>query len=128
MIFVRCLLLAIGWLFTLLLPASGQTAAKDTSDKISYYKDVRPIFQQHCQGCHQPARAKGGFIMTGHADLFKKSEHYPTGIGAGQPDKSAIVAQINSQDGKPPAMPRGKEPLTPREVLLITRWVAQGAG
>ena len=24
--------------------------------KVSYYKDVRPIFQQHCQGCHQPAK------------------------------------------------------------------------
>ena len=29
--------------------------------KVSYFKDVRPLFVQHCQGCHQPAKAKGGY-------------------------------------------------------------------
>ena len=24
---------------------------------VSYYKQIRPIFQAHCQGCHQPAKA-----------------------------------------------------------------------
>src|ERR1700682_5146489 len=109
MIFVRCLLLAIGWLFILLLPASGQTAAKDTSDKVSYYKDVRPIFQQHCQGCHQPAKAQGGFVMTGFAELFQKTEHDNPGIVPSQPDLSAVYKQITPRDGNPPEMPRRKE-------------------
>ena len=26
---------------------------------VSYFRDIRPIFQVHCQGCHQPAKADG---------------------------------------------------------------------
>ncbi len=113
-----------------LLPAGGDGKSKKAPglpETVSYYKDVRPIFQQHCQGCHQPGMAKGGFVMTGHAELFKKSDHDLPGIVAGQPAKSAIVIQITPQKGKPPAMPRDKEPLTQREVDLIVKWIGQGA-
>src|SRR4051812_11594051 len=80
--------------------------AKEPAKVVSYYKDVRPVFQQHCQGCHQPAKAEGGYVMTSHADLFKKTDHEQPGVVAGQPDKSLVVAQITGHDGKPPAMPR----------------------
>src|SRR5262245_21552610 len=33
-------------------------------EKVSYYRDVRPLLQANCQGCHQPAKAKGGYVMT----------------------------------------------------------------
>src|SRR5215475_7247998 len=32
--------------------------------KVSYYRQVRPILQANCQGCHQPAKSKGGYVMT----------------------------------------------------------------
>src|SRR5215470_2039973 len=34
------------------------------SQPVSFYKDIRPIFQANCHGCHQPAKAKGGYVMT----------------------------------------------------------------
>lgn len=109
--------------------ARAQTPAKKDKEPevVSYYKDVRPIFQQHCQGCHQPAKAQAGFVMTGYAELFKKTDLDNPGIVAGQPDKSEIVNQITAHDGKPPEMPRGKDPLSDREVRMITRWITQGA-
>jgi WD40 repeat protein len=94
---------------------------------VSYYRDIRPILQQHCQGCHQPAQAKGGYIMTSFADMLKSGDHGQPGIVPGQPDKSYVVHQITPQGGKRPAMPRGKEPLTDFQVRLIKRWIAQGA-
>ena len=96
-------------------------------DQVSYYKHVRPIFQQHCQGCHQPAKAEGSFVMTSYAALLKKGDHDEPGIVPGDVAKSLIVTQITPQLGKPAAMPRGKEPLAEREVSLIKRWIAQGA-
>jgi hypothetical protein len=112
-----------------LLHAGGAKKEKDAKEPevVSYYKDVRPILQQHCQGCHQPAKAEGGFIMTGHADLLKKGDHDRPGVVPGQPGKSFIVEQITPHDGKPPAMPRGKDPLLDNQVKLVTRWIAQGA-
>lgn len=111
-------------------PIEAQPVAKQeekTPDKVSYYKDVRPIFQQHCQGCHQPAKAQGGYIMTAHAELLKKSDRDLAGIVPGQPEKSGVYQQIIPQAGKPPAMPRNKDPLAARDVAFIKRWIEQGA-
>ena len=117
-------------LFTLASPLAAQTPAKKDDappEKVSYYKDVRPIFQQHCQGCHQPAKAQGGVVMTGFAELFKKSDLDNPGIVPNQPEQSEIYKQIIPHGGKPPEMPRGKDPLTDRDVKTIHRWIAQGA-
>src|SRR6266542_3423379 len=77
-------LLALGW------PALHGDEKKETKlpDQVSYSRDVRPIFQQHCQGCHQPAKAEGGFLMTSHADLFKKGDNDEPGVVVGSTAKS----------------------------------------
>ena len=116
-------------LIPFLAPAlAAQEKKKDAvPDTISYYKDVRPIFQQHCQGCHQPAMPKGKLVMTSYADLFKKTESDQAGIVAGKLKESEIYQQIISHDGKLPKMPRGKEALSEREVTIVGRWIEQGA-
>jgi mono/diheme cytochrome c family protein len=130
MTLVRPLLLA-GTLLALLrpaLPAAEPAGQKpQESGEVSYYRDVRRLFQQHCQGCHQPAKPQGGYVMTSYADLLKKGDHEQPGVVPGHPEQSLLVAQITPQGGKRPAMPRGKDPLPAAEVELITKWIAQGA-
>jgi Tol biopolymer transport system component len=110
------------------LSANGNDTKKDQlPEKVSYYKDVRPVFQQHCQGCHQPAKAQGGYVMTDYAELLKKTDGGDVGIIPGNFGKSAVYRQVTAQAGKPPAMPRGKDPLSPHEVAIIKRWIEQGA-
>jgi WD40 repeat protein len=113
----------------LAVPAVQAQEAKKAPvpETISYYKDVRAIIQQHCQGCHQPAKAQGGFIMTGYADLFKKTDTDSAGIVAGNLEDSEVYQQIISHKGMKPAMPRGKEPLSEREVTIVKKWIEQGA-
>ena len=113
----------------LAVPAVHAQEAKKAPvpETISYYKDVRGIIQQHCQGCHQPAQAKGGFVMTSYADLFKKTDSDESGIVAGNLKESQVYQQIISHDGKRAEMPRGKEPLSEREVIIIKKWIEQGA-
>ncbi len=102
--------------------------ARATADnKISYYKDVRPIFQQHCQGCHQPAKAGGGYNMTVFADLLKKGDRDKAGIVPGKPEGSFLVELIRpKKDGKA-EMPRGKDCLAENQVKAIADWISQGA-
>ena len=112
------------------LPSSGFAQEKKADalpDTISYYKDVRPLFQLHCQGCHQPAKAKGGYVMTSFADLLKKTDNNVPGIVPGKPMESEIIKQISPQKGMKPAMPQGKEPLSDLEVTIIKKWIEQGA-
>ena len=116
-----------------LLPASllGAEPGKDAKEsagpkQVSYYKDVRPIFQQNCQGCHQPAQPKGGYVMTDHAGLLKKGESDKPPIVPGKPDQSNLLAMLHVKDGKS-EMPKGKDPLPDYQVKLISDWIAQGA-
>ncbi|MCI0680996.1 MAG: hypothetical protein L0Y71_02735 [Gemmataceae bacterium] len=108
-------------------PAQTPAKSDKVPDSVSYYKDVRPIFQQHCQGCHQPAKAQGGYVMTSFADLLKKSDKDVPGIVPGHADKSGVYRQITPQGGEPPAMPRQKDPLSGRDVAVIKKWIEQGA-
>src|SRR5687767_12741582 len=82
-------------------------ATADEPAKVSYYKDIRPILQQHCNGCHQPAKPMGGYITTGHADLLKAGERGKVGVVAGKPAASYLVDQIKVHDNKKAEMPRG---------------------
>jgi WD40 repeat protein len=117
-------------LLTICLPAQAADAVKGKADEpneVSYYRHIRPIFQQHCQGCHQPAKAQGSFVMTSYADLLKAGDKNEPGIVPGNVAKSHIVTQITPQNGKAALMPRDKPPLIDHDINLIKKWIAQGA-
>ncbi len=107
--------------------ASADPPRTETPAKVSYYKDVRPILAQNCNGCHQPAKPMGGYITTGPADLLKAGEREKPGVVAGKPDQSYLVEQIRTHGDGKAEMPKGRDPLNPIQVKTITDWVAQGA-
>jgi WD40 repeat protein len=93
---------------------------------ISYYRQVRPILQANCQGCHQPAKSKGGYVMTDFKKLLAGGDSEGVAIDAGHPEKSALLKMITPQDGEV-RMPKGKTPLSDIEVATLTDWIKQGA-
>ncbi|MES2694694.1 MAG: c-type cytochrome domain-containing protein [Verrucomicrobiota bacterium] len=93
---------------------------------VSYWKQIRPIFQASCQGCHQPARNKGGYVMTDFARLMAGGESGEKAIVPGDPKKSLLVDSITPKDGEA-EMPKDKAPLKPDDLALIRDWIAQGA-
>ena len=111
-----------------LLPSSGW--AGDDADKapagdskpVSFYRQVRPILQRHCSGCHFAAKKGGKLMLTSFADFRKGGENGAT-FTAGKPDESLVVEYISGDD---PAMPLGADPLDPQQVDLISRWISQG--
>ena len=130
MMLVRPLVLASAFLTFAapLLPAAEPPAeTPKVPAEVSYYRDVRRIFQQHCQGCHQPAKPLGGFVMTDYADLLKTGDHLKVGLVPGQPAKSYILEQIESKPDKKAAMPKNANPLPAAEVEIIRKWIAAGA-
>ncbi|HUY34789.1 MAG TPA: c-type cytochrome domain-containing protein [Pirellulales bacterium] len=113
-----------------LVGAAGHCVAADAAvgpAKVSFFKDVRPIFQERCQGCHQPAKKLGGLAMTSFAEMRKGGDSEQPAFEPGKPDESLLVEQIVSQNGQPAAMPKGTGPLKPDQVELIKRWIAEGA-
>ncbi len=39
-------------------------SAQQPSADVSYFREIRPIIQRSCQGCHQPAMKYGGLDLT----------------------------------------------------------------
>src|SRR5678815_5305702 len=78
--------------------APPKKSEEDPNAPVSYFKKIRPLFQANCQGCHQPAKAKGGYIMTDFAKLVTggddAAESGKKAIVPGKPDDSHLVQQI----------------------------------
>jgi WD40 repeat protein len=99
-------------------------AADDAAPKpVSYYREVRPLLQRHCSGCHQPAKA-GGKLQLTTLDGLQAGGENGAGFVAGKPDDSVVIQYIS---GEKPEMPLGADPLPAEQVDLIRRWIAEGA-
>ncbi|MEK0451507.1 MAG: hypothetical protein RL088_3775 [Verrucomicrobiota bacterium] len=104
--------------------------AEDPNAPVSFFKHIRPIFQANCNGCHQPAKSKGGYLMTDFARMLEggddAKETGKKAVVAGKPDESMLVSQITPVDGKA-EMPPKKAPLAAKDIERIRKWIAEGA-
>jgi WD40 repeat protein len=121
-------------LFALAAPSWADNARPTSAAppaKVSYFRDVRPVLQEHCQGCHQPAKRSGEYVMAPFAALVKGGESGETAIEPGKPESSNLVKMIattKDKDGKEKAeMPKDESPLTVAQIELISRWIREGA-
>jgi WD40 repeat protein/mono/diheme cytochrome c family protein len=103
---------------------SKKITGKD--QKVSYDKEIRPIFQSRCLGCHQPAKAGGRYVMTSFELMLKGGESNDRAIVPHRPEESHLLELITPEKGKA-LMPRDGAALSSNEIELIARWIAQGA-
>lgn len=108
------------------LTAQDDNSGEPTKEGVSYYHQVRPVFQARCQGCHQPAKRGGDYVMTDFAAMLKGGETDQPAIVAGKPDESYLVDLI-TPDGDSAEMPKNAKPLTKAEIDLIRQWISEGA-
>lgn len=107
-------------------PPKEQKDKPASEAKVSYHKQIKPIFQANCQGCHQPAKPQGGYVMTDFARLLKAGDSKEAPVVAGKPDDSYLMDQITPHNGKA-EMPKSKPPLAASDIDLVRQWIAQGA-
>jgi hypothetical protein len=88
-----------------------------------FRQQVAPIFERHCTGCHQGAKAKGGLVLTTQKAALAGGESGPA-IVPFKPDESLLVEYVT---GDKPAMPKDAPPLATEQVAAIRRWIAEGA-
>ncbi|MBL8828728.1 MAG: hypothetical protein JNM18_17245, partial [Planctomycetaceae bacterium] len=121
--------LVLGLLGCLLVTAASAEDKQPagSGDAVSFYQQIRPIFQANCHGCHQPAKARGDYSMTDFAKLLAGGESGSKAIVPGRPNESYLIELITpDKDGKA-QMPEGKPALNVVEIDLIKRWIAAGA-
>lgn len=90
----------------------------------SYYRDVQPILQKNCVGCHQPAMLSSGLDLTTY-EKFRAGGKRGAAFAPGSPAESLVVRFL-SGEMKPP-MPLGAPPLAKADVELVAEWIKAGA-
>ena len=108
---------------------SGTVSAAEEAEgrPVSYWNDIRPILQASCQGCHQPAKAKGDYVLTDVARLIAGGESDEPAVVATRPEESYFLEQIIPNEKGKAEMPPKDDPLHESEIALIRRWIAEGA-
>jgi WD40 repeat protein len=90
----------------------------------SYHREIRPILQRSCQGCHQPNLKTSDLDLTTFAGLAAGGKRGAT-LKAGAPAESLLVKYLTGE--MKPQMPVGQPPLPPEQIELVRSWIAAGA-
>ncbi len=96
---------------------------------VSFFGQIRPLFQANCNGCHQPAKSKGDYVMTDFASLLKGGDSGEPAVVPGKPAESSLLALVTPDEKGEYEMPKGKnaKPLHETEINLLRRWIEEGA-
>ena len=106
--------------------ASPAVAAPPDDAGIAFFeKKIRPIFVEHCYGCHsvQAKIPQGGLMLDSRDGVRKGGDHGPV-IVPGEPDKSMLIKAVR-YNGKPRMPEKGKLPLA--LIADLEQWVRLGA-
>jgi len=110
--------------------AAGITAAAPAAQQDgagpSWSREVRPLLDRSCAGCHRPGKTKGRLDLSSHASLSAGGRSGAV-VVPGEPEQSLLLELVHSHDGEPPEMPEEGEPLAAAEVALLVAWVRAGA-
>jgi hypothetical protein len=90
----------------------------------SFSRDIQPILQKNCQGCHQPASKMSGLDLTTFEGFAKGGKRGPAFV-AERPDESVVIRYLTA--GLQPQMPLGQPALPASDIALVKEWIRAGA-
>ena len=96
---------------------------------VDYKRDILPIFEAECFKCHsEDKKVKGEYRMDGFQHVMTAGETGNTPVIPGKSDDSYLVKLIEGKgEFEDLIMPPKGKPLTPQQILLIRRWIDEGA-
>lgn len=93
-----------------------------------YASKVKPILTQHCTPCHGADKQKGKLRLDLKAEAVKPAVNGRAVIVPGKPEASDLVHKITLPREHDDVMPPANRPVMPdAEILLLTKWVREGA-
>jgi len=101
-----------------------------SSPKVDFNREVRPILAKNCFACHGQDEAKRakGLRLDRRESAIKPLKSGEQAIAPGDPESSELIVRITEEDEtlRMPPKKTGVR-LTPAEVVILKRWVQQGA-
>lgn len=118
---------AISLVFTFLnpRPCLRAQAGISASTKVDYSRDIQPIFERSCYGCHGPKMQMSGLRLDGKKAALAGGQSGAV-IIPGKGAESLLYRRVAGV-GDQPRMPMGGKPLAEAQAALIRKWIDQGA-
>lgn len=115
-------------LLTALCIISAGLSAQEKNEIVSFSKDVMPVFVKRCLSCHNTEDESPSLL---YLDNYKQlmsgeSKHGPVVIPK-KGEESILVKKLRGTTDFGRMMPRGRKPLDEETILMISRWIDQGA-
>lgn len=118
--------MTLNFLRTCLLLQSVIFVSPLSATEIHFLRDVAPILNQRCSGCHGPGRSDGDLRLHTFDLLMKAGASEAHTVVAGKPEESEIFRRITEVDDSI-RMPQKDEPLSAAQAEIIRQWILQGA-
>ena len=93
-------------------------------EKVEFWKDVYPIFENNCLPCHGPQKQLANFRVD-HREGFFESKDRPPLVIPGQSSISPLIAIVSGTKKDMPMADRHK--LSGQDVELLKVWIDSGA-
>ena len=98
------------------------TGAELEGSELTFEKDIRPIFREHCYDCHGATdQLEGNLDLRLVRFMVRGGESGPA-ILANQPEQSLLLSRLRAGE-----MPPGAVPVPEEQIATIERWIAAGA-
>ena len=103
----------------------GKAKPPVKTDPVSYTKEIKPLFDKYCVGCHNVDLKKGGVLLETYEDLKKGGNNGDLLV----PGKSADSLLYKTLLGKDALImpPKNNIGPMPKEIELIKKWIDEGA-
>lgn len=92
---------------------------------VDFDKDVEPIFRTRCSGCHGAQMQTNGVRFDDGEAALKGGYSGPI-IIPGNSAKSTLIDRVTGVNGVK-IMPPGGKKLTPEQVVILRKWIDEGA-
>jgi mono/diheme cytochrome c family protein len=106
-------------------PANAAAAAVD------FVRDIRPIFERSCAGCHGSEKPRGEFALISRESLLKGGASGEPAVAPGYSDDSTLIQYVTGKIEDlemPPLNKREKYPaLSVTEIDTLRAWIDAGA-
>ncbi|MFN7923567.1 MAG: DUF1549 domain-containing protein, partial [Bryobacteraceae bacterium] len=97
----------------------GPGPALRAQNKIDFLRDIQPVLEKSCYGCHSAANQMGALRLDSKSAAAKS-------IAPGKAAESKLYQRVAGA-GDAPRMPMGAKPLDAEVIAKIKQWIDEGA-
>jgi len=95
-------------------------------EKVNFYREIMPIFENKCFSCHQGGKTKSGLKLSSLSHALEGGKEDGPGIVPGDALDSSIFLRVTDEDEDYVMPPKGDK-LTKNEIEVLEKWINEGA-